>query len=267
MELFRTFGGLIVLLAMTVGVTITAAGQKSEAVMGIPTPIIVSGAPTCADLNASTNPAFAHITENWGLKVNRSGAIPYNELFTFINGPSTELQGGAGASPASRVRVAAGGNLVNWVSNRSITAVIVQGGALGANVYPYNPQSFGGFPNGDGTGLVTAGSGAGACPIVEYVTFCFQSIEPTASAASISGRVTSASGRGILGAQLTLTDPQSGDTWTAYTNSFGYFTIEGIPVGNLYTLVVSHRRHTFSDNTRTFRVDEDLHGVNFTADQ
>ena len=268
MRVIRTMGGLLLFVFLIGALTTGSFAQKassdnSEAILGAPVPVIVAGTPTCADLNASVNPAFSHITEDWGMRVTRSPAIPFNELYTFVNGPHTQLIGGAAPSAASRLRLAAGGNTLGWLTNRPISAVIVQSALLGANVYHYNPGSFGGFESGsgDGFGLTTPGG----CAAIVNVTFCFQSLEPTAAPASVTGRVTDASGGGIFGARLTLTNVQNGEMWTALTNAFGHFTIENVPVGTFYTLTVSHRRFTFANATRTFTLNGDLDGADFVA--
>ena len=237
-----------------------ASNGSVGAVLAVPAPVPVAGTPTCADLNASSDPAFGHIIENWGLRINRSGATPYDLVFPFVNGPDTELQGGAGPTPASVVRVAAGGSTMSWVSNTELTAVIVQGPA-GANVYPYNPPSRGGFPGGNGSGLVTPG----ACANIVSITFCYQALQPTAAPASISGRVVTSNGSGISGARLTITNAQTGTTWGGFTNNFGYFRVEGMPVGSLYTVTVSHRQYSFANDTQTISLSDDVTGVEFVA--
>ena len=258
----RIISGFILLTYLVAVVPVGAFAQKAsgEVEMAVPTAILVPGTPTCADLNASSDAAFAHITEDWGMRVNRSGVTPFDQVFAFVNGPDTVLMGGAGPGPSSQLRVAAGGATMSWVSNRELTAVIVQG-PTGANVYPYAPNSRGGFPGGDGSGLLSPGG----CATIVNMTFCFQSLAPTAAPVSVSGRVVKSDGEGISGARLTLTNAQSGATWVATTNPFGYFTIEGVPVGSFYTLTVSHSRYSFPADTQTFSLSESVSGIIFTA--
>jgi len=246
--------------AMTNGIFAQKASRGgSETAPLAPAPVLFAGTPTCADLNASSDPVFANIVEDWGLRINRSGTTPFDLIESFVNGADTQLMGGAGPSPGSRLRLALGGSTLSWLSNRSISAVIVQGNA-GANVYVYNPASLGGFP-GDGGGLTTPGS----CAFITQVTFCFQSLAPTAAHASVSGRVTDSNGRGISQASLTLTNTQSGATQVATTNTFGYFTIEDLEVGVTYILTVAHKRYSFTDSTRTFTLEDNATGIDFVA--
>lgn len=126
----------------------------------------------------------------------------------------------------------------------------------------------GGLPN---TVNSTTNLGTRTATIVleegEFVTCTFGNtqFQPTAASASVSGRVTDSFGAGISGARLTMTDAQSGNTWTVMTNPFGYYTIEGPEVGNFYIMTVSHKRYTFADDTRTFTLNEDLIDVDWVA--
>ncbi|HEX6127225.1 MAG TPA: carboxypeptidase-like regulatory domain-containing protein [Pyrinomonadaceae bacterium] len=101
----------------------------------------------------------------------------------------------------------------------------------------------------------------------EFVTCTFSNtqLQPTAAPASVSGRITDSFGTGIGGARLTLVDAQSGNSFSALSNSFGYYTIEGAEAGNFYVMTVSHKRYTFADDTRSFTLNEDLAGMDFVA--
>ena len=114
-------------------------GAKTQAVVsaGV-TPVVVSGNPSCATLNASSDPAFAHIVSNFGFKVEppASGTFPYTSS-------GGQLTGGAPADPANSLTLSIlSSTTFDWSSTRSISAVIVKAGSQ-ANVYPYNPASLG----------------------------------------------------------------------------------------------------------------------------
>jgi hypothetical protein len=117
----------------------------------------------------------------------------------------------------------------------------------------------------------TINTGARSVSIVleegEFVKCSFHNtqLQPTAAPAIVSGRVTDSFGTGIGGARLILTDAQSGNSFTAMTNSFGYYTIGGVEIGNFYVLSVSHKRFTFADDTRAFTLNEDIAGMDFVA--
>ncbi|MCV4625771.1 carboxypeptidase-like regulatory domain-containing protein, partial [Escherichia coli] len=67
-------------------------------------------------------------------------------------------------------------------------------------------------------------------------TFTSQELAPSASFASVTGRVVSADGRGISRASLTLLDTETGQLHTATTNSFGFYRFDGVEVSHLYNL-------------------------------
>jgi len=101
----------------------------------------------------------------------------------------------------------------------------------------------------------------------EIITCTFRNTQltPTAAPASISGRTVDSFGNGIGGTRVTVMDAQSGQTYFALTNPFGYYTIEGPEVGNFYIMTVSNKRYTFADDTRTFSLSDNLTDVDFIA--
>jgi hypothetical protein len=94
--------------------------------------------------------------------------------------------------------------------------------------------------------------------------FWFQNLVPTAAAVSITGRVTTANGQGIRNARLTLTSPD-GARRTAITSAFGYYSFDGVEVGNTYVLEIASKRFTFANPTRIFILQDELTGMDFVA--
>jgi hypothetical protein len=92
----------------------------------------------------------------------------------------------------------------------------------------------------------------------------FEMLAPTAARASISGRVIDRYGRGIRGAMVMV---QGGDgiPKTAYSNTFGYYRIDGLPVGESFAVTVSARRYAFAAPTRFLNLADDISDLNFTA--
>lgn len=87
----------------------------------------------------------------------------------------------------------------------------------------------------------------------------------TASGATISGRVTVSSGKGIPKARLTLTD-SNGNAITTFTDRRGNFQFNEVPTGQTYVLSVkSTRNFEFAESTKVISLSEDLDGVNFVA--
>lgn len=68
---------------------------------------------------------------------------------------------------------------------------------------------------------------------------------PTAASVSVGGRVLSASGMPLAGAQVTLSD-NNGNTRTAITSPFGFYGFENVQAGRTYTLTTSLKRYRFN---------------------
>ncbi len=68
---------------------------------------------------------------------------------------------------------------------------------------------------------------------------------PTAAAVTVSGRVSTANGRGLRNAEVTLLN-SNGTFMTARTTNFGYFSFEGIASGQSVIISVRSKRYTFA---------------------
>lgn len=100
---------------------------------------------------------------------------------------------------------------------------------------------------------------------IDDLTVIFRAA-PTAAGASINGRVVAANGRGISKTYVTLSGGSLPGPVYALTNAFGYYTLENIPSGQTYTLTVSSKRYQFANTTRVINLDDNLTGIDFTAD-
>jgi hypothetical protein len=72
-------------------------------------------------------------------------------------------------------------------------------------------------------------------------------------------------GNGIGGARLSITDAQTGDTWTTISSPFGYYTLVGPEAGNFYIITIASKRYSFVDDTRTLTLNEDVVGYDWVA--
>lgn len=90
----------------------------------------------------------------------------------------------------------------------------------------------------------------------------FTVLAPTAANASVSGRVLTPDGRGLINAVVIMTDV-GGTTRTAITGSFGYFRFDDVEAGQ--THIVSVRSKSYSFAPQIITVMEDLTELNFTA--
>jgi uncharacterized repeat protein (TIGR01451 family) len=92
----------------------------------------------------------------------------------------------------------------------------------------------------------------------------FTVLAPTAANVSVSGRVLTASGKGIRNVQITLTD-SSGNTRTAISTTFGYYRFDNVTAGGTYIITAKGKRYEFSQPTQVINVIEDTVDTNFTA--
>ncbi len=101
--------------------------------------------------------------------------------------------------------------------------------------------------------------------VTQFSPWAISGLAPTAAGVSVSGRVTTAEGRGINSARVSLTD-QSGNVRTALTNSFGYYRFDAVDAGQTVVLSVTSKRYIFGDSTRVLSVQDELADIDFTAE-
>ncbi len=87
-------------------------------------------------------------------------------------------------------------------------------------------------------------------------------LAPTAAAVSLSGRVLTPVGNGLMNARITLTD-QNGSSRTVTTSSFGYFRFDDVSAGGTVVLSVTSKRYTFAQ--QVFSLAEDLSDLTFVG--
>lgn len=86
-------------------------------------------------------------------------------------------------------------------------------------------------------------------------------LEPTAANVSVSGRVLTPGGRGLMNATVTLLD-LSGKSSSARTNQFGYFHFGDVQAGQ--TFVIDVRSKSYSFVPQVMMIMENLTDLNFT---
>ncbi len=91
-------------------------------------------------------------------------------------------------------------------------------------------------------------------------------LAPTAAGVTVSGRVTTADGRGIRNARVTMMGAD-GTTRSVSTGSFGYFRLMDVLTGEIYIFSVSARRYTFAAPTQILTVFDNVADLSFVADQ
>lgn len=104
---------------------------------------------------------------------------------------------------------------------------------------------------------------SGSCPFgIVITTPASTGGGTTAANVSVSGRVLSSRSRGISNAVVHLIN-QNGEIKTARTNRFGYYTFQGIEVGESCIFNVYAKRYQFS--SQVINLTEDLAELDFTA--
>jgi len=93
-----------------------------------------------------------------------------------------------------------------------------------------------------------------------------QFIPTTAAGANISGRVSTADGRGIRNATVVLTGNSLAQPLVSTTGSFGYYTFAGLRAGETYVLTVNSQRYTFSTPSRVISLVDNVVDADFVAD-
>ena len=90
-----------------------------------------------------------------------------------------------------------------------------------------------------------------------------ETVQTTAAAISIEGRVTQANGLGISRATVTLRS--AGESMSTTTNLFGHYSFSGITPGRTYVLSVAAKRYQFSQTSRVVSPTVDLADLDFIA--
>lgn len=89
---------------------------------------------------------------------------------------------------------------------------------------------------------------------------------PTAAGASISGRVTTADGRGVMNAAIVVTGNSLQQPKTVKTSSLGYYSIDGLQAGETYVVTINSKRYTFSVPSRVISLGDNVGDVDFVAE-
>ncbi|MEQ1764465.1 MAG: Calx-beta domain-containing protein, partial [Pyrinomonadaceae bacterium] len=92
----------------------------------------------------------------------------------------------------------------------------------------------------------------------------FESLVPTAASASISGRVRDANGRAIRGVVISV-QGMDGLPKIAVTNTFGYYRIDELQVGESFVVTAKARRYEFAAPTQFVNLADDLEEIDFRA--
>lgn len=99
----------------------------------------------------------------------------------------------------------------------------------------------------------------------DTVTCTFNNAVTTAANLSIAGRTLDAYGNPIARTRVTVQNTSTGEFKTVYSNSFGAYTVNDLPAGDLYVVNVSNKRYTFPNDTQSFVLNDAVENLDFTA--
>lgn len=111
--------------------------------------------------------------------------------------------------------------------------------------------------SGDGS-LYYLSRGAGSVSRIQYAA------GPTAAPVVVSGRVISASGRGIRNVMITMTDA-NGIERTTQSTAFGHYRFENVTAGETVTLTAKARRFKFDQSTIVRTTNESVSDADFIS--
>ncbi len=97
-------------------------------------------------------------------------------------------------------------------------------------------------------------------------TFVSEELVPTSAPVSVSGRIATESGMGARQVRVVLSNAATGESWTTYSNPFGYFSFESIPSSSTYLLeLYKDGRYLFSPSSQILSPFDDIFDLQFTA--
>lgn len=185
-----------------------------------------------------------------------TGGGSRTNLLTAVFSPSGSTPGIVGATPGTSATLSATtpSHNVTFTSNFLLFTGTTQRD-LGLSFSSVNP----GMTLGLGSflqSITAAGTGTFASnPVPVYPG-------PTAAAVTVSGRVSTANGRGLRNAEVTLLN-SNGTVMTARTTNFGYFSFDGIASGQSVIISVRSKRYTFAP--QVISLQDSATDLNFVA--
>ncbi|MBK7392347.1 MAG: carboxypeptidase regulatory-like domain-containing protein [Chloracidobacterium sp.] len=224
----------------------------------------ISSAPSLVEVSMTLAPAHTWRGDLTARLIAPNGTsfILYRYIgSTTLNGCGSGLTFGG---PFNFKDSAAGANI--WTTNSpGDYRTTAAGGAGQVNPAPVTnlTAAFAGIPtsNGDWILRMTDG-GVGDTGSVSAATLTLTG--PTAAGVGISGRVlTSADGRGLVGARVTLTD-QNGSTRNVMTGKGGRYIFDDLEPGQTYIVNVMSRRFNFQP--QVIQVTDNIAELNFVPE-
>ena len=218
-------------------------GERVAQLIAPPPASIADGPNTGGVYNVQSGLPSVNVTIT-GTSVNGSGFYD----------PGADL--GGGAVPFSHITASvSGANVtVNSITYNSPTSITLNLNTVGApSLTPDSPASFRDLTitNPDGQAVTRSA-------IINVTA-------PTAATAAITGHVTRADNRPLIGASVTLTDGSGTQTSTSVTKADGGFFFPDVLVGTSVIITPSKAGYTFNPPARAISLADNTTDVDFTA--
>lgn len=209
-------------------------------IAGVNAQTLVSGNPTCADIN-SNNAAFPSLIFDNGFS---TGETP-------LTGQTYNIPNVGNVT----VTYNSDSDISFSATSNFITAVIVKGGD-NANVYVFNPAA------SSGSSMITPLNNGGKRSGLSHLVFCYNNVSlvPTSATAMIAGRVSVDTefirGKGTL--LVTILNTSTSETQSTFTNRLGYYEFNDLQVGETYVVSVRGKGYNFTPQVISLLEDSAL---------
>ncbi|MEP6903377.1 MAG: SdrD B-like domain-containing protein, partial [Actinomycetota bacterium] len=168
-----------------------------------------------------------------------------------------QINGGISLNTAYQVRIPA----VNFTTGQALASKSPSPANNDASVNGDSRDSDGIPSGGNVIANFTTGGGGSNNHTFDFGFY----LSPTAANVTVGGRAASASGSGLRGILVILTEG-NGSTRTVLTNSFGYYRFDDIPAGQIVTVSVSSKKYSFKQPTQVINVSDNIADLDFVSD-
>ena len=127
-------------------------------------------------------------------------------------------------------------------------------------------SSAGQFATSVTAGQTVAGGNVSGGQYAVQAGFWKPAFPPSAALASISGRISTDGGTGIKNVILSIRDASNGVVMTTITGPFGYYSFDGLEVGQTYIISLTAKRFTFASSPMLITLDAEISGLDWVAD-
>ena len=190
----------------------------------------------------------------------------------------------SGTFPSSLTASVIDGNMPGLVPSNSVSRYwnVTKTGTLTADMtFQYLEADINGNENnykiyrlgaGDSIPIITpqftifaATNQARAENVSNFSLWGISDLAPTAADASLSGRVTTADGRGIKNAVVVISGNSLAQPIMARTGAFGYYRFDNLEAGEVYVVTINSKRFTFAVPSRVVSVPDSVSDIDFVA--